>query len=186
MKNKNFAVNLLMVIFISGLVSGCQSDPPVFDKGNLIGRYTGECTITIGSITEGVQNVPAVFKQKDTQSLFLDLGDDNTFASIGISAMRIASGFKDHGSYASFDLESMSDVFSEGKIPSRIKSAFNPPWDIVSMTLSLNISPQNPPRYTIGSKNLTFTYTGGVDMKGRNPADKMSSSITYKFSLNKQ
>ena len=184
-KNKNFVFNLLIVTFISGFVS-CDSDPAVFEKGKLIGNYTGECTISIGLESETVSNFPADFRQKDTQSLYFSIGDAASYESVGIFAMKIASGFQDHGTYARFNLENIVDYFGDELIPNFIKKNIILHWDIKSLTLKLNIDSKNPPKYTIASKNLTFTYAGIIEIAGKNVGENYSSPITYTFRLNKK
>ena len=183
-KNKNFVLNLLVVIFISNFVS-CDSEPPVFDKSKLIGSYTGECTILLGSKSEVVSNFPAEFRQY-TQNLSFNIGDFASYESTGIMATKMASEFKDYGSYAGFTLDGFNEIFGIEQIPNFIKENISLTWDMRSMTLKLNTDSKNPPKYMIASKNLTFTYTGIIEISGKNLGENYSSPITYKFNLNKK
>ena len=185
-KSKNFIFSFLVTIFISGLVSCSKDEPAVYEKGNLIGNYMGNCTVSLSSGSQTVSDFPAEFKQKNTQDLYFNVGDANSYKSIGISATITASGFKDYGSYAGFNLENMSDSFTTDLIPDFIKNNIKLDWDMKSVTLNLNVDPKNPPKYVIASKNLMFTYTGSVEITGPGSNDKYSSSITYKFDLNKK
>ena len=184
-KNKNFVLNLLTVIFVSGFIS-FDSEPPVFDKSKLIGSYTGDCTILLGLKSEVVSDFPVEFKQKDAQSLYLIIGNETTYASTGFSAMKIASGFKDYGSYAGFNLEGFNDTFGIEQIPNFIEKNFTFPWNMKSMTLNLTVDSKNPPKYIVSSKNLTFTYTGMIEIKGSASGQSSTSSIKYTFNLNKK
>ena len=186
MKNKNFIFNVLIMSFIFGFVSCGDSAPPVFEKGKLMGDYLGNCTVSLGSASEVVSNFPAEFRQKDAQNLYLSIGDASSYESIGISTIKTASAFKDYGSYAGFVLESMNVDFGIDQIPSFIKNNISLTWDMGSATLKLNTDSNTPPKYTVASKNLTFTYTGVVEITGKNVNEKYSSPVTYKFSLNKQ
>ena len=181
MKNKKIASNFLIAILFSGLAS-CDSDLPVYEKGNLIGSYTGTCTISTSSASEIVSNFPADFSHRDVESLYLKIGDGATYDSVGISTMRIASGFKDYGSYARFDLDGINDKFTTDLFPNFIKNSTD--WEIKSMTLNLDIDPKNPPKYTVASKNLTFTYTGTFKITGTK-GDEQSRPVSYTFNLNK-
>jgi len=185
-KSKNFIFNFLIIIFISGFVSCSKNEPAVYDKGNLIGDYVGNCMVSLSSGSQTVSDFPAEFKQKDAQNLYFNVGDANSYQSIGISATMTASEFKDYGSYAGFNLENINDSFTADLIPDFIKNNIKPGWDMKSVTLKLSIDPKNPPKYVIASKNLTFTYTGSVEITGPGSNDKYSSSITYKFDLNKK
>ena len=183
-KNKCVVLNLLMAVFISGFVSCSEPEPPAFDKGKLIGTYVGECIVSSGLTSENL-SFSAEFKQKDKQNLYLSIGNDATYQSVGISALPIASGFKDHGSYARFDLEDIIDTFGSTQIPNFIKT-IGPAWDIKNATLKLTADSKNPPRYTLASKSLTFSYTGTIEITGVNTNDYYRSSITYKFNLSKR
>jgi len=185
-KNKNFIFNFLIIIFIAGFVSCGKDEPAVYEKGNLIGNYVGNCTVSLSSGSQTVSDFPAEFRQKDTQNLNFNLGDANSYQSIGIFITMTASGFKDYGSYAGFNLENISDSFTTNLIPDFIKNNIKPGWDMKSVTLKLNIDSKNPPKYVIISKNLTFTYTGSIEIAGPGSNDKYSSSITYKFDLTKK
>ena len=182
-KSKNFIAGLLITIFISGFVSCGKDEPPVFEKGNLIGSYVGNCVVLIGSKSETVSNFPAAFKQKDAQSLYLDLGNDDFYQSIGISILTTASNFKDHGSYARFDLEKINDSFGNNKIPEISNGFIN--GGVKSMTLALYVDSKNPPKYTMASQTLTFAYTGIIEVTGT-MGEKYSSPITYTFNLNRK
>jgi len=185
-KSKNFIFNFLIIIFIAGFVSCGKDEPAVYEKGNLIGNYVGNCTVSLSSGSQTVADFPAEFKQKNTLDLYFNIGDANSYKSIGISATMTASGFKDYGSYAGFNLESINDSFTTDLIPDFIKNNIKLGWNMKSVTLKLNIDPKNSPKYIIASKNLTFTYTGSVEITGPDSNDKYSSSITYKYDLNKK
>ena len=185
-KRRNFIFDLLIIIFILGFVSCSDSKPPVFEKGNLIGKYVGSCTVSLGSISEIVPDFPAEFWQKDNQNLNLLIGDDASYQSIGIKTIRTTSEFKDYGSYAGFTLDNFSDSFGNDQIPVFIKNNIILTWDIKSVTLKLNVDSKNSPKYTIASKNLTFTYTGVIEITGKNSGEYYSSPIIYLFNLNKK
>ena len=184
MKNRNFVFNLLIAIFAVGFVS-CGDDVESFEKGILIGNYTGNCTVSLGSKSDVVSSFPAEFKQKDKNSLYLIMGNATTYESIGISTLKIASEFKDYKGYGGFKLESINDSFGQDKIPNFIKENVSPPFDMVSMTLKLNTDPQSPPTYMMASKNLLITYKGSIEIAGKNADEKLSSSITYVLDLKK-
>jgi len=185
MKNKNFVFKLLIVIFVAGFVS-CDGEPPVFDKGKLIGNYTGSCTVSLGSKSEVVSDFPAEFKQKDRNSLYLIIGDGATYESIGISALKIATEFKEYKGYGRFNLEGINDSFGVDRIPDFIKTNISLTWDMRTMSLKLNTASNNLPKYIIASKNLTFTYAGVIEITGKSVDEKFSSPVTYVFNLTKK
>ena len=190
-KHKSFISNLLIMIFVLGFVS-CGNDndnkpeTTVYDQENLIGEYVGSCTVILGSKSEVVESFYAEFRRKDSQTLSLNIGNVESGKSVGIYTTKTASGFISHGSYAEFSLEGINDQFGTNQIPSFIKNNINPGWDIIDMTLELNIDSNNSPKYIIASKNLKFTYTGVVKVTGANSTDNSSGTITYIFDLNKQ
>ena len=184
MKNKNFIVNLLIISFLSGFISCDNSDPAVFEKSKLIGSYTGECTVSLGSLSGSVLDFPAEFRQKDSKSLYFIIGDADSYKSIGIIATKVASGFKDDGTYAGFDLESFDDIFEYDQIPQFMKDSISLAWDMRNIRLKLSAIPK--PKYTITSQKLTFTYTGIIEITGGNWGEKFSSPVTYVFNLDKK
>ena len=185
-KSKSFIVNFLIIVFISGFVSCGKDEPTVYEKGNLIGNYVGSCTVSLTSGSQTVSDFPAEFRQKDTQNLYFNLGDANSYQSLGIMATITASEFKDYGSYAGLNLENINVSFTTDLIPDFIKNNIKLGWDMKNVTLKLNIDSKNSPKYVIASKNLTFAYTGSIEITGPDPQDKYSSSITYKFDLTKK
>lgn len=189
-KPNNFVINLVIIALISAFVSCGKDEPPVFDKGNLIGDYVGNCVVSLGSTgskAEIKSDFPAEFIQKDKKSLNFKIGNAEFYKSIGISILITASEFKDYGNIAKFKLENMNDTFGSNQIPDYIKNTIDPGFEMNSMTLTLKPDPQNPPKYTITSQTLTFTYTGTVEITGKNPAiEKTISLITYSFNLNRK
>ena len=185
MKSKNFVINLLIVIFVSGFVS-CDSEPPVFEKGTLIGNYTGSCTVSLGVKSEKVLNFPAEFKQKDRNSLYFSMGDITTYESIGLSTLKVATEFKEYKGYAGFNLENINDSFGKDQIPDFIKMNVSLTWEIRNMLLKLYVDSKNPPKYLIASKKLTVTYRGVIEMTGKSSDEKYSTPVTYVFDLNKR
>ena len=184
MKSKDFIFSLLIIFSISFFVSCSDSEPPVYEKGNLIGNYVGNCIISLSSKSETLSDFPAVFKQKDAQNLYLDIGNDNSYKSIGIFISVIASGFKDYGSYAKFNLGNINDIFKDDQIPDFIKNNVPLNGNPKSVTLDLKVDSKNPPKYTMASENLTFTYTGNIKVTG--VGEEYNGSITYTFNLNKR
>jgi len=189
-KGKNFISNLLIIVLISGFVSCGKDEPPVFEKGNLIGDYVGNCVVSLGSTgakSEIKSGFPAEFIQKDKQSLHFKIGNADFYKSIGISILITASGFKDYGDIAKFNLENINDTFGSNQIPDYIKNNIDPGFEMSAMTLTLKPDPKNPPSYTATYEVLTFTYTGTIEITGKNPAtEKTICSITYSFNLNKK
>ncbi len=189
-KCNDFVINLLIIVFIFGFVSCGKDEPAIFEKGNLIGDYEGSCVISLGSTgskAETKSNFPAEFIQKDKKSLNFKIGNAGFYESIGISILVTASEFKDYGSIARFSLENINDSFGSSQIPNYIKDNIDPGFEMNNMVLTLKPDPQNPPTYTIATRNLAFTYTGTVEITGKNPAiEKTISLITYTFSLNRK
>ena len=187
MKRNHLILNLCLVMLLAGFVS-CDKDsePSAYEKGNLIGHYVGNCTVTMGSKHDVISGFPVEFRQNDTQSLSLNIGDEASYRSIGIFTVKKASGFKDYGSYARFNLENINVDFSAEHIPDFINNNIQLSWDIKSVLLKLYIDSQNPPKYTIASKELSFTYTGTIEITGKNTGEKHSSPIKYTFNLNRK
>ncbi len=157
---------------------------PNYNKENLIGDYSGNCTVKLGdNKSETITAFPGKFKQKDDNLLYLDLGDQSTYQSIGISPIVVASNFKSYNKYAQFQVDNLPlRLFNP--IPNFFKS-LNLAFEIESVEMNLSCSGDGIPQYYENIENLTFTYSGQVIIKGAKDGGELKAPISYKFNLNK-
>ena len=185
MKNLVLSKVFFMILAVGFVSCGDDPGPPDYDKGNLIGSYVGNCVVELGTKSEVFSNFPVEFKQRDTNSLSLDLGNETTYKSIGVSIIKTATKFKDHKNYARFNIESINVDFSADQIPDFFKDNMDLSFEVKKATLKLNSDSKNPPTFTKTSRILTFTYTGSIEIIGNSSKDKISRSITYSVNVNK-
>ena len=185
---KLFLLKAFLLILAAGFVScGDDSGPADYDSGNLIGSYTGNCVIQLGTTKlQTINSFPAEFKQNDTKSLYLGLGNEAAYKSIGISIIKTATGFKDYGNYVQFNVENINVNFTADQIPEFFKNNIDLSFEKEKMTLKLTSDSKNPPTFIKTSKILTVTYTGSVEITGSKPNQKYSDSITYSVNVNKK
>lgn len=183
---KNVFYLLVLAVLAVGFVS-CSDDDDTksYDKSNIVGSYEGTCSLSSGTVSLKDEAFPAFFAtdSKDQSKLSATLGNSSSFSQIGIFSSNIeAAGFEDHDSYASFYMANIKSEFTGDNVPDFIKNQ-------VSFTIKntvMELACQNPVKYDIASKTLTFVYKGTYIVTGTESGQLSSNTITYTFNLKKK
>ncbi len=176
-------LSILFCAVFTMIFTACGDDEntiPPYDKSKLIGGYKGTCTITMGAITYLEPNFVAAMTQKDVNSLYLALGNDATYKTVGLFSTSVASNFRKVDNNAWFDVESIN--VSETSVPLFISENLKLSFEIDH--ISLKLFPQSA-TYVESLKTLNLIYNGSLEISGKNPNEKYNTSISYQFILNR-